>query len=79
MRGLPNRPSRRRCGAPQICRRVVAITQGNDGSLSIDGDGVPVEFAIDIGAIDWDIIDASGTPEQTLEQCQARITHREAA
>jgi uncharacterized protein len=33
----------------------------------------------DIGAVDWDIIDASGTPEQTLEQCQARITHREAA
>ena len=33
----------------------------------------------DIGAVDWDIIDASGTPEQTLELCQARITHREAA
>jgi hypothetical protein len=33
----------------------------------------------DIGAIDWDIIDASGTPEHTLKQCQARITHREAA
>ncbi|THD71854.1 MAG: DNA-binding protein [Bradyrhizobium sp.] len=33
----------------------------------------------DIGAVDWDIIDASGTPEQTLERCQARITHREAA
>jgi len=27
----------------------------------------------DIGAIDWDIIDASGTPEQTQERCQARI------
>ena len=27
----------------------------------------------DIGAIDWDIVDASGTPEQTLERCQARI------
>jgi predicted kinase len=26
-----------------------------------------------IGAIDWDIIDASGTPEQTQERCQARI------
>jgi uncharacterized protein len=33
----------------------------------------------DIGAVDWDIIDASGTPDQILEQCQARITHREAA
>ena len=33
----------------------------------------------DIGAVDWDIIDASGTPEQTLEQCQVRITHRAVA
>jgi len=32
----------------------------------------------DIGAVDWDIIDASGTPEQTLELCQARITQRKA-
>lgn len=32
----------------------------------------------DIGAVNWDIIDASGAPEQTMEQCQARITHREA-
>src|SRR5690606_25906184 len=31
-----NRPS-----APQIYRRVVAITQGHDGALSIDGDGLP--------------------------------------
>ena len=27
----------------------------------------------DIGAIDWHIIDASGTPGQTRERCQARI------
>ena len=33
----------------------------------------------DLGAVDWNIIDASGTPEQTLEQCQAQIAHREAA
>jgi uncharacterized protein len=32
----------------------------------------------DIGAVDWDIIDASGTPQQLLELCQARITQREA-
>ena len=33
----------------------------------------------DLGAVDWDIIDASGTPEQTLKKCQSGITHREAA
>jgi predicted kinase len=27
----------------------------------------------DIGAIDWTIIDAMGTPEQTLKNCQAKI------
>jgi predicted kinase len=33
----------------------------------------------DTGAIDWIVIDASGTPEQTLEHCQARIAHGETA
>ena len=31
----------------------------------------------DIGSVDWTVIDASGTPEQTLRQCQARIAHGE--
>jgi hypothetical protein len=26
-----------------------------------------------IGAVDWVVIDASGTPEYTLRQCQAQI------
>lgn len=38
--------------APQIYHRVVPITQGNDGSLSIDGDGTPVEFAIEMTRFD---------------------------
>lgn len=42
-----NRPS-----APQIYRRVAAITQGHDGSLSIDGDGLPVEYAVDMNRFD---------------------------
>ena len=31
-----------------------------------------------IGAVDWAVIDASGTPEQTLKQCQTQIAHAEA-
>jgi uncharacterized protein len=38
--------------APQIYRRVVPITQGNDGSLAIDGDGTPVEYAIEMARFD---------------------------
>jgi aminoglycoside phosphotransferase family enzyme/predicted kinase len=38
--------------APQIYRRVVPITQDDDGSLSIDGNGAPVEFAIEMTRFD---------------------------
>jgi aminoglycoside phosphotransferase family enzyme/predicted kinase len=38
--------------APQIYRRVVAITQRPDGSLNIDGDGTPVEFAVEMARFD---------------------------
>jgi predicted kinase len=33
----------------------------------------------DIGAVDWAVIDASGTPGQTLKQCQTQIARGEAA
>jgi uncharacterized protein len=32
-----------------------------------------------IGRVDWRTIDASGTPEQTLKQCQNQIAHYDAA
>ncbi len=38
--------------APQIYRRVVPITQSDDGSLEIDGTGMPVEFAIEMTRFD---------------------------
>jgi uncharacterized protein len=38
--------------APQIYHRVVPITQDDDGSLSIDGSGTPVEFAIEMTRFD---------------------------
>lgn len=38
--------------APQIYRRVVPITEDSQGSLSIDGEGTPVEFAIEMTRFD---------------------------
>jgi len=61
----------------------LATRQSRVGRRQRDASDATPEIAglqehYDIGAVDWDIIDASGTPAQTLEQCQARITHREA-
>ncbi|MCO5130489.1 MAG: AAA family ATPase [Xanthobacteraceae bacterium] len=44
-----NRPA-----APQIYRRVAAITRSDDGALRIDGDGTPVEYAVDMARFDVD-------------------------
>ena len=38
--------------APQIYRRVVPITEDSQGALSIDGEGTPVEFAIEMARFD---------------------------
>ena len=38
--------------APQIYRRVLPITRDDDGSLSIDGEGTPVEFAVEMTRFD---------------------------
>jgi aminoglycoside phosphotransferase family enzyme/predicted kinase len=32
-----------------------------------------IQEKYDIGVVDWAVIDASGTPEETLKQCQAQI------
>ncbi|MGA8496692.1 MAG: AAA family ATPase [Xanthobacteraceae bacterium] len=38
--------------APKLYRGVVAITRANDGQLAIDGDGEPVEWAVDMVRFD---------------------------
>src|SRR5882672_8965737 len=56
--------------APQIYRRVIPITQADDGSLSIDGDGTPVEFAIEMTRFDErqtiDHLAETGPPDPDL-------------
>src|SRR6476620_3758702 len=48
-----------RGNAPELYRRVVAITQGGDGALEIDGSGAPVEWAVEMARFD---------EEQTLDR-----------
>jgi aminoglycoside phosphotransferase family enzyme len=48
----------------------VPITQGNDGSLDIDGDGAPVEYAIEMARFDErqtiDHLAKAGEPDSGL-------------
>src|ERR1700682_3303903 len=61
--------------APEIYRRVVPITQGNDGSLDLDGDGIPVEFAIEMTRFDerqtFDHLAEAGPPDPRLVDATA--------
>jgi aminoglycoside phosphotransferase family enzyme/predicted kinase len=65
--------------ATDVATRQTRV-RGREGDAS---DATPdiagLQEQYDIGVVDWDIIDASGTPEQTLRQCQTRIKHHEAA
>jgi len=54
----------------------VGRRQGDASDATPEIAGLQEQY--DLGAIDWDVIDASGTPEQTLKKCQTRISHREA-
>jgi aminoglycoside phosphotransferase family enzyme/predicted kinase len=38
--------------APELYRRVVAITRGDDGAFEIDGTGTPVEWAVEMARFD---------------------------
>ena len=51
--------------APELYRRVIAITRNSDGRLEIDGSGTPVEWAVEMMRFDeeksLDRLAASGT------------------
>jgi uncharacterized protein len=63
--------------APQIYRRVVPITQRSDGSLEMDGDGKPVEFAIEMTRFDegrtFDRLAHAGPLDPTLVDAVAEV------
>ncbi|MDK9695957.1 MAG: AAA family ATPase [Siculibacillus sp.] len=56
--------------APEVYRRAVAITRTADGGLAIDGDGVPVEWAVEMNRFDetatLDRVVAKGPLEPSL-------------
>ena len=56
--------------APELYRRVIAITRNSDGILEIDGSGTPVEWAVEMMRFDeensLDLLAASGTIDASL-------------
>ena len=62
----------------------LATRQNRVGRREKDASGATADIAglqetYNIGAVDWAIVDASGTPEQTLKQCESRIGHAKKA
>jgi len=61
--------------APQIYRRVVPITQESDGSFRVGGDGIPVEFAVEMTRFDesqtFDHLAEAGEPDRDLVEAIA--------
>jgi hypothetical protein len=73
--------------APELYRRVVAITRNSNGIFEIDGTGTPVEWAVEMMRFDeeksLDRVAASGTVDPSLAQsplpmrsCDPITTHR---
>ena len=59
----------------RLCRIGRRQRDASDATPEIAG----LQEKYNIGAVDWAGIDASGTPEQTLQRCQASIAHGETA
>jgi predicted kinase len=49
----------------------IGLREGDASDATPEIAGLQEKYQI--GAVDWTIIDASGTPELTLERCQAQI------
>ena len=56
--------------APELYRRVVAVTRDHDGRLEVDGRGTPIEWAVEMARFDekqtLDCIAKAGTIEPAL-------------
>jgi aminoglycoside phosphotransferase family enzyme/predicted kinase len=65
-----------RAFAPEIYRRVVPITRQSDGRLALDGDGTPVEWALEMHRFDetktLDHLAAAGRIDNALAEALGR-------
>src|SRR5271170_6999024 len=56
--------------APQLYRRIVAVTRENNGALALDGKGEPVEWAVEMTRFDedktLDLLAARGELDEAL-------------
>ncbi len=65
--------------ATDLATRVRRVGRRERDASDATPEIAEIQEKYNIGRVDWAVIDASGTPEQTLVQCQARITHRDPA
>jgi uncharacterized protein len=51
------------------------VADASDATPEVAG----LQETYNIGAVDWTVIDASGTAEATLKHCRAHLIHMQAA
>lgn len=65
--------------AADLAARLSRVRRREHDASDATPEIAEIQEKYDIGAVDWAIIDASGTPEQTLKQCQIQIAHYDPA
>jgi predicted kinase len=65
--------------ATDLATRVSRVGRRERDASDATPEIAEIQENYNIGRVGWAVIDASGTPEQTLVQCQARISHRDPA
>jgi predicted kinase len=62
--------------ATDLATRQSRIAGRESDASDATGEVAAVQQSYNIGTVDWAVIDASGTPEQTLKPCQTRISEQ---
>jgi predicted kinase len=65
--------------AADLATRVKRVGRRQRDASDATPEIAELQEKYDLGPVDWAVIDASGTAEQTLKQCELRVAHHEAA